>query len=643
MAHYAEIARPPPVDFGAMWGLGRKPDHTKWQWEAPSTPSAPQAAITKPLLPTWLTEFEAPEILNTDTDALGQPESLRHVQDFCESLRQAPNLYEITDLCADFNLAFGQSVRLGQVSDDVLAISIRDVTNYIRQRVGEQGKADTLCLTFLRAVWDGITESKVVRPTDVSQNVLHWFLIRMQQLPLQTGAPLFTEVLNSINGEQKAQLRQALFSVANGTFGPGMGGSAPPTQMFRPTPAMKLASLNDEGLLSVDFLEGFVQSLGHSLASHPSPKAIEHVRDLARLSTSYVALSIHRHCASVSQKIKSGATGIDPQWARIRLIRKSWLKLISQLPYATESLLAEACRIMEAGDPSSDFVVRSDLSIRDLCDVTLEFWSSGLQGESISAIKASFEAAMNKPGSKEGSKGAIVHLVRALELHSKHWRKMTGDFFRVLRSIRGASLSTFHCLRDLEKAGLCLRVTTLRKEVNELAEAYPAEARVLCDMYASRQRDALGLEYFPEVANAIIEGGSPDEIWQAMGGNNMWQERSISEVRIDLVRRIALRFAQAEGISSRVALRNLTRCYHYLSYHKVDIPAEISQLITKVGLERNILEKGAISNGRLDWILGIVANAEGVRKADLIDEVLHRRKEMERNRHRDPLRRGPIG
>ena len=92
-----------------------------------------------------------------------------------------------------------------------------------------------------------------------------------------------------------------------------------------------------------------------------------------------------------------------------------------------------------------------------------------------------------------------------------------------------------------------------------------------------------------------------------------------------------------------MALRNLTRCYHYLCYHKVDLPAEISQLITKVGLERNILEKGAISNGRLDWVLGIVSRAESVRKADLIEEVLERRKETMRHQHRDPLGRGPIG
>ena len=125
MAHYAEIARPPPVDFGAMWGLGRKPNHTKWEWEAPSAPAAARKNKAEPLLPTWLTEFEAPELIDIDTNT--QPESLRHLQDFCESLRQATNLCEITDLCGDFNLTYGHSIRLGQVPDDILAVSIREI------------------------------------------------------------------------------------------------------------------------------------------------------------------------------------------------------------------------------------------------------------------------------------------------------------------------------------------------------------------------------------------------------------------------------------------------------------------------------------------------------------------------------------
>lgn len=620
--HYAEVARPPPADFGALWGLGRKKDHTKWQWEAPAPPTAVQTARAEPLLPTWLTEFEAPDITEANTDLLGQPEALQHVSKFCESLRQTTNLDTIRNLCSDFNERFAQIIRLGQVSDDVLALSIRDVPNYIRQRVTEEEAADRMCLSFLRAVWNGISESKVLQPADVGTNALQYLLLRLQRLPLNFGAPLFTQVLDSINGEQKRELKQPIFSIANATL----------------TSGTKVASLD------VEFLKNFVYSLGAALSNDPSPKAMEHVRDLARISTSYVALSIHRHLISVSQQIKSSAMGIDPQWARIREIRKSWLKLVARLPYANESLIVEACRIMEAGDPNNQSTLKSDLSIRDICDVVLEFWSTGSHGEVMADVRATFEAAANKPSSKKGSKGTIVHFCRALELHEKLWRKRTEAILRVLRGIRGPeSLSLFYCLRDLEKSHIYLRASTLRKEVDELVKSYPAEARALFYMYSTRPTDALGLDEFHGLAKAIIEDGKPDEIWKALGGDKIWQEKRISEARIDLVLQIALRFAQAEGMTSRMALRNITRCYHYLCYHKVDLPAEISQLITKVGLERNILEKGAISNGRLDWVLGIVSRAESVRKADLIEEVLERRKETIRHQHRDPLGRGPIG
>ena len=620
--HYAEVARAPPADFGALWGLGRKKDHTKWQWEAPAPPTAARAAQAEPLLPTWLTEFEAPEITETGTDGLGQLEALQHVRQFCESLRQTTKVNTIRDLCTDFNGRFAQSIRLGQVSDDVLALSIRDVPNYIRQRVTQEEAADRVCLSFLRAIWNGITESKVLRPADVRTDALQYLFLRLQRLPLRLGAPLFTEILDSINCEQKKELKQPIFSTANATL----------------TSDTKVASLD------VESLEKFVQSLGATLSNDTRPKAMEHIRDLARISTSYVALGIHRHLISVSQQIKSGATGVDPQWTRIRNIRKSWLNLVARLPYANESLIIEASRIMEAGDPSSESTLKSDLSIRDICDVVLEFWSVGRHEEAMKDIRVAFEAAANKSSSKKGSKGTIVHFCRALKLHTKLWRMRTEDILRILRGIRGSgSLSVFHCLRDLEKAQIYLRASTLGKEVDKLVKSHPVEARALFDMYSTRQTDALGLEDFPNLAKAVIEDGMPDEIWKAMGGEKMWQEKRLSEARIDLVLKIALRFAQADGLTSRMALRNLTRCYHYLCYHKVDLPAKISQLITKVGLERNILEKGAISNGRLDWVLGIVSRAESVRKADLIEEVLERRKKSMRHQHRDPLARGPIG
>lgn len=620
--HYSEVARPSSADFGALWGLGRKKDHTKWQWEAPAPPTAARIAPVEPSLPTWLTEFEAPEITKAGADSSGQTEALQHVRQFCESLRQSTKPNTTRDLCSEFNERFAQSIRLGQIPDDVLALSIRDVPNYIRQRVTEEEAADRMCLSFLRAIWNGISESKVLQPADVGKDALQYLFLKLQRLPLQFGAPLFTEVLDSINVEQKRELKQPIFSITNATL----------------TSGTKVDSLD------VEYLEKFVHSLGAALSNDPSPKAMEHVRDLARISTSYVSLSIHRHLISVSKQIKSGATGINPRWARIREIRKSWLKLVARLPYATESLIVEACRIMEAGDPNSQCTLKSDLSIRDICDVVLEFWSAGLLKQAMRDVRVTFEAAVNKPTSKKGSKGTIVHFVKALELHTKMWRKRTEDMLRMLRGIRGSeSLSIFHCLRGLEKAQIYLRASTLVKEIDGLAETHPTEARTLFHMYASRPTDALGLEEFPGLAKTIVEHGRPDEIWNAMGGDKMWQEKRISETRIDLVLHIALKFAQAEGMTSRMALRNLTRCYHYLCYHKVDLPPEISQLITKVGLERNILEKGAISNGRLDWVLGIVSRAESVRKADLIEEVLERRKDTMRHQHRDPFGRGPIG
>lgn len=627
--HYAEVARPPPDNFGALFGLGRPKDQTKWQWEAPSIPQAPKQTSQ---LPSWLTEFEAPELVETlETGVEKEPDAISTLNQHLAALRQASSLQAVTELNSEFNKSFKQSIYLGQVSADVLALSLRDVPNYIRQRVKTAEQADDLCLKFMQTVWEGVTTSKVIKASEMGARSVQLLILQLQRLPLLKSAPLFSQVLDAINGDQKDHLKHEVNSSLEAVFGSIMGGPNAGQQ----SASSGLASIVSDGIVSVTFLERFVESLAQALSKYDTSKSVDHVRDLARISTSYLALSIHQHCISVSKQIRHGNTTIDPKWDSIRTMRTTWLKLVARMPFMTEALLADACRIMEAGDPHSEDLVRADLAISDLSEIFLEFHSRGEHSAEVQKAKASYEDAI----SNQGTKNAIVHLCRALELHSRNWRNFTKSFLCMLRGVRGPSLASYNCLRRLERDQLYLRPSILVDEIRQLSEAHLPEAISLVKSYIRRPIDALKAEDFPDLIVAMIRSSScrPEEVWQLLGGERRWSETRISQARIELIRTMALEFSRAKHLPTRVALRNITKCYHYLSFHRVPIPVEISRAITEVGLERNVLEKGAINEDRLDWVLKIVSQAEGNRKAGILAQVMARRKKQELHRNRDIL------
>jgi len=654
-------------DLAVLWGIGGAKDITRWQWEAPfpsaTSISTPVAKETTAQLPAWLMQHgqatipeetliprpRSLEMLEIGNDSAEKLDGGDHLAQFLESLRSTTTSDAVLKACEHFNQNFRQSLYLGQVSDDVLAASIFRVPNDILNHAASKDFKDDACMSFFQAVWEGITTSKVLRLTDLGIEVLRLLLTTLPLLPVHKSAAFLADVLNSITDCQRQQLMQEICAIGNLSFGsvtihpaPGKEPTVSKTTCPRHPPS------RDDLVFDIKALEQFVDSLGTALGKFSSRKIPEHVRDLARMSTSYVARGIfHKYSSSLKQaESEGGVVGQRPSVRSERELRKTWLKLIARMPYTSEGLLMEACRIMEADVCSNGRRLVPHVSVYDLCDILLEYWISK-DGDRTSMVKAraSFKAA----ALKQGTSNSIVHLCRSLELHSVLWRKKVQCALGMLRRIRGVRRSSYFFLRSLEDAQVYLPATVLEDEMKWLSKSDIKHARYLFDKFSTErpQTDSLGLEAFPDLAIAMIHDPTcnTDEVWRALGGRNIWLEDQISNARIDLVQRMAYEFSQTKCITSRDALRNVDKCYRYLSYHRIPISSDLARIMTHVGIERHIWQKGSVSEGRLQWILGIVARAESKRVAKILEATVvfpRDREQWHRKRDRNLFKTGPI-
>ncbi|OAF57583.1 hypothetical protein VC83_04850 [Pseudogymnoascus destructans] len=207
----------------------------------------------------------------------------------------------------------------------------------------------------------------------------------------------------------------------------------------------------------------------------------------------------------------------------------------------------------------------------------------------------------------------------------------------MLRRIRGnESASVYYCLKRLEHAKIYLNAPTIKDEMTALYTnnlRHAAELQRLYSRDRPRTRE-IPLEKLPGLAIAMIHDPScnPRDIFDLFGGFRIWKETHTNWARIRLVEKMAFEFSQVDFISNRVALRNVAWCIRYLHQHKVPISRLVIRVLTDIGIEGNIIEKGSVSRGRLQWVLGIIERTEGKVVAERIEAVVVNALHQERER-----------
>lgn len=635
MAHFSEAVRPPTHDFAALWGLRGTKENNNWQWEAPYQP--PERNATDQL-PSWLTDLDQSMVDNPiqkhleSNDGLEgalEPNSLDDLEWFRDHTSAKTVSTDFSDICGAFYQRFRHSLSLGQVSETLLGKSICEVPLLIRNNTTSKDIEDALCISFYQEVWGGVMACKVLRPAEIEPRVLRLFLTNLPRLPVHLSGVLVADILRSITDKQKYELKEEIYAIGSSLFALDTV-ATPPKEIskFTKTTNPKYSPYSKK--LRINDMKDIVGALMETFGLYaPEEQAKKEICHLVQLSTAYANRIIFAGSRKTLQTlVREGGE-----------LRTTWLKLIARGPFASEDLLVQTCAIIRAEyHENNGTITLPRLRLHTLCDILFEYWASRMPSTSIVNAHAAFKSSSL---SRSGPNDPIVHLCLAFKQQSIPWNKEVGCVLRMLRRIRGGGSSVYFCLRRLEDAKIYLDAPTL---IDEMTALYSTNLRRAAKLYQIYSRDrpetwAIPLERFPGLVMAMIHDPSynPRDIFNLFGGVRVWKETHTNRARISLVEKMALGFSQASFITNRVALRNFAWCLRYLSQHGAPISMDVIRALTKLGIERNIVEKGSISNGRLRWVLGIIARTEGEMVAKRMEAVitaaLCREKERERREY----------
>ncbi|KFY45026.1 hypothetical protein V494_01198 [Pseudogymnoascus sp. VKM F-4513 (FW-928)] len=631
MGHFSEAVRPPVHDFAALWGLRGTKENNNWQWEAPYRPPERD---TRDQLPPWLVDLDQSMVSNPnhqylESDNAINPALQSNVVDdlewFRDRIHSETTPTEFADICGIFCQTFRQSLSLGQVSTAAIAESISEVPRLIRSNTVSKDMEHALCASFYQAIWGGIVACKVLRPAEIELEVLRLLLIDLPRLPVHMSGPLVMDILRSISNEQKNELKEEVYAIGSSLFTFDASAAHPENVSQSTTTANAEYSPPKKVSLNINTMKDIVGALVQTLELFaPEEQARKEICNLVRLSTGYANRVVF--CGtrkSVQTLVREGEE-----------FRTTWLKTIARGPFASEDLLVHACTIIEGEYHDNDATITLPrLRLHVLCDMLFEYWANKAPSARMVKAHAAFTTSFL---GKRRPHNAMTHLCRVFEEQSIPWHKEVGCVLRMLRRIRGGGSSVYYCLKSLEDAKFYLDAPTLTDEMTALYSTNLRQAVTLYRRY-SRERPetcAIPLECFPGLAFAVIHDPSfnPKALFDLLGGFRVWKETRTSNARTRLVEDIAFEYSQVNFITTRVALRNVAWCIRYLRQHHVPISRLTVGVITNLGIEDDIMEKGMVGSSKLRWVLDIVAETEGEAVAHRMGAVVLTALRRERER-----------
>ena len=137
---------------------------------------------------------------------------------------------------------------------------------------------------------------------------------------------------------------------------------------------------------------------------------------------------------------------------------------------------------------------------------------------------------------------------------------------------------------------------------------------------------SLRLEMYPELAEQMIlcPGIYPSIALRYIQLHRMPFRRS-SQLRIQLLERMALAYSSASHISPRMALRYVRQCYALQVKERLGRPsAAIARALTRAGLTRPLEAGKRVSTTFVRYVLPVVRSREGTEVANQIDEIVYK-------------------
>ncbi|PQE10093.1 fungal specific transcription factor domain containing protein [Rutstroemia sp. NJR-2017a BVV2] len=673
MAHVSDT-QPSILDGATFWGSSWGTGQTQWQWKPPSpslqgTSASEKAGNMLDWLMKWIYKPAQPP--DDFADTLGSIEDAHDtkeqemgvesdVEDFCSAIKSCTPVDAIR-LCDSFNQKFQRHLTLGLVCSSLLSRTLQNVSLALRMASQQEQGINTArrLLMFYSSVWEGILSCKVMRPIDFDSKVIGEFISLLAEIPSSIELHnLTSKVLASVSS---TQLEATLGNIELLIKSSIMRLAWQPAHIHR-YQGFKDAEISiktvQQSIRRVKFLTMSHKFVNLPEARHALSKAFEDLNAACAAivnaeDTLQPALYIKSMVAvlallpkSLLPKLATSCSNflnqkdfLEEELSSPLVLRPmregrhvacfDWLLILSRLEKMDDVTFTSIWNMLESyslGQLNPQAESSHFTTAVEIAELSLSRWIT--QGHVVKglAVEHTFRT-MNVLG-----RTPFLNLFRSLQKHEELHDEMFRTFFDLLYKLQKPRHS-FAALHQLRRYASRVDVRTVAKIVRRMDLN---NRRMAYQIYMHYCKGRIKPESCVSLIVAMINSDniSSRSIWAALE-IPIWAElpehrkhpcrkKSLSKSRINLIHKMATAFSVSKVRSPRVALRNVTQCWQYLSAHGVEPMPEMSKAIVYLGVTRDIEEYNWVSTDRFRWVFDVVAKCEGQEVADEMDRAVYK-------------------
>ena len=243
--------------------------------------------------------------------------------------------------------------------------------------------------------------------------------------------------------------------------------------------------------------------------------------------------------------------------------------------------------------------------------------------KNLDLLRNHFEIGLQDSGSK--GYGLLLDVLLQYEPSPKGYAFM----LRTLKEL-GRHTCIVDALCYVRESSPKLNLPFLRARIADLAEINSQLALRLYKAYFPSKWSAAQFNHprNPALLFSMIDNPrtEPADIWRTFGKqvrDEQGETPDLASDQVQLVARMADRFATSTVRPQRVAFREVSKCLHFVNRHRAPLPWEMSRAIVYAGATREVLRDNWIGKERLKWILYVVEKAEGLKVAQEVEEVVN--------------------
>ena len=196
--------------------------------------------------------------------------------------------------------------------------------------------------------------------------------------------------------------------------------------------------------------------------------------------------------------------------------------------------------------------------------------------------------------------------------------------FKVLQMLR-QSENIVEIIKQARKLHAIINESDVVYTIKEHLREQPLLAARMFHFYPR-----LRLEKCPELAERMILNPKSNTNTAV---NYMWSRRTrfpvhwegFRQLRRQLLEKMALAYSTASHLTTRMAFRNVHKCYIQYTRERLGHPSPVmARALTRAGLVRRLQEGTWVSTMAVRWILSVIRSTESTDVANQVDEMVYK-------------------